>query len=89
MSRATGYGVINRPYNFCLEKCCHSIHLELFYIPLKVRSLVKNNENIKTSEIKSGHTSVNSSDEIISSRKVNGWKMIQLGEALKNERSFL
>lgn len=25
MSRATGYGVINRPYNFCLEKCCHSI----------------------------------------------------------------
>lgn len=31
MSRATGNGVINRPYNFCLEKCCHSKHLEGVY----------------------------------------------------------
>ncbi len=29
LSRATGNGVINRPYNFCLEKCCHSSLIEI------------------------------------------------------------
>ena len=41
MSRATGYGVINRPYNFCLEKCCHSKVLKTEEMTRKSRIRLK------------------------------------------------